>query len=201
MKKIIPLFSYLFHPVFIPVMATFFYILYKDAAFESKEKYFIFFQTIMFTLFIPILLFLLLRSIGKINSIMMGEISQRKIPLILQCFLVVFLVRRSITLATYPELHFFFLAALLSIMVALLLLFVNVKTSLHMMAISGLTVFVFALGKHLNIQNHYTVGVLILITGCVAFSRLEMKAHTPRELYIGFFLGVVPQVVFAYLWL
>ena len=70
-----------------------------------------------------------------------------------------------------------------------------------MMAISGLTIFVIGLNMHLQMQNPYWGALLILLTGVVASSRLEMEAHTPKELMIGLVLGVLPQVLFLYLWL
>jgi hypothetical protein len=201
LKKILPIFSYLFHPIFIPVMASLFYLFLNGTTFASKEKYLILFQVALVTVLIPTLLFLTLRSIGKIDSIMVYEISQRKIPLVVQCFLILLLVRKNITLDRYPSLHFFFLGALLSTLVALLLLFVKTKASLHMMGISALTVFVIGLSMHIQIQNTYLAAFLILMNGFVASSRLEMKAHTNKELIIGFLLGSVPQLLLLYLWL
>jgi hypothetical protein len=42
---------------------------------------------------------------------------------------------------------------------------------------------------------------MILMTGVVASSRLEMQAHTGKEILIGLLLGVLPQLLFLYLWL
>jgi hypothetical protein len=39
------------------------------------------------------------------------------------------------------------------------------------------------------------------MNGVVASSRLEMKAHTPKELVIGFLLGIIPQLLLLHLWL
>ena len=201
MKKILPLFSYVFHPIFIPAMATLFYLFYNGADFISQEKLFIFFQVVIVTLFIPVLAFLLLRATGNMDSIMASKVSQRKIPLILHCFLLILLVRKSITIDRYPELHFFLLGALLSTVLALILLFANVKASLHMIAISSLTVFIIGLSMHLQIQSTFTIATLILLNGLVASSRLEMKAHTSKELVIGFMLGAIPQLLLLVLWL
>jgi hypothetical protein len=49
---------------------------------------------------------------------------------------------KSITIERYPELHFFPLEPLLSTLIAMMLLFVRTKASLHMMG-KRLTVFVF----------------------------------------------------------
>ena len=201
MKKILPLFSYILHPIFISIYATLFYLFCKGDIFTNQEKYYVLFQILIITFLVPVLFFLLLRSTGHVNSIMVPETSQRKIPLVLQCFLYILLVKRSIVIARYPELHFFFLGALFSTILALIGSLFKIKASLHMMAISGLTIFIIGLNIHLQMQNPYWGAFLILMTGVVASSRLEMEAHTPKELMIGLLMGVLPQVLFLYLWL
>lgn len=201
MKKILPSFSYIFHPIFIPAMATLFYLFYNDADFVTHEKIFVIFQVVIVTVFIPILAFLLLRATGNIDSVMLSKISQRKIPLIIHCFLIILLVRKSITIDRYTELHFFLLGGLLSTLLALILLFANIKASLHLIAISSMTVFVIGLSLHLRVQSIFTITILILLNGFIASSRLEMKAHTYKELVIGFCIGAIPQLLLLVLWL
>jgi hypothetical protein len=153
------------------------------------------------TILIPLLFFVMLRATGKINSMMAPMVSERKIPLVIQCFLIIALVRNGITLDRYPELHFFLLGALFSTLIALLLLFANIKASLHMMGISALTLFITGLSMHFQTQNTIPIAFLIVMNGFVASSRLEMKAHTVKELIIGFLLGCIPQLLLLYLWL
>jgi len=128
-------------------------------------------------------------------------VSERKFPLVIQCFLIILLVRNSITVERYTELHFFLLGALFSTLIALLLLFVKTKASLHMMGISALTLFVFGLTLHYQTQNIALIVFLILMNGFVASSRLVMKAHTSKELIIGILLGSLPQIPLMFLWL
>ena len=182
-------------------MATLFYLFYNDADFVTHEKIFVLFQVVIVTIFIPILAFLLLRATGNIDSVMISKISQRKIPLIIHCFLIILLVRKSITIDRYTELHFFLLGGLLSTLLALILLFANIKASLHLIAISSLTVFVIGLSLHLRVQSIFTITILILLNGFIASSRLEMKAHTYKELVIGFCIGAIPQLLLLVLWL
>jgi len=146
-------------------------------------------------------LYYFLRFAGKVDSIMIADMEQRKIPLIFQSFLIILLLRKSITLEHFPELHFFFLGALFSTLFALGLLYTKTKASLHMLAISALTVFVFGLNIHLQTGNIYVIPFLLLMNGFVASSRLVMEAHTPKELIIGLLLGSIPQIVFLFLWL
>ncbi|OHT46257.1 MULTISPECIES: hypothetical protein [Flavobacterium] len=201
MKRILPIFSYIFHPIFISMYATLFYLFFKHDLFSTQEKYYVLLQILIITILVPILFYLLLRSTGRVNSIMIHETSQRKIPLILQCFLYILLVKRSIIISRYPELHFFFLGALFSTILALICSLFKIKASLHMMALSGFTIFVIGLNTHLQLQNPYWSAFLILMTGIVASSRLEMEAHSPNELVIGTFIGILPQLLFLNLWL
>jgi hypothetical protein len=201
LKRILPIFSYILHPIFIPMYTALFYLFYKDDTFNIQEKYFVLFQILIITIIVPILFFLLLRSTGNVKSVMLHDTSQRIIPLILQCFLLILLVKRSIIITRYPELHFFFLGGLFSTILALIYLLFKVKASLHMMAISGFTVFVIGMNMHLQLHNPYWPALLILLTGITASSRLEMNAHTYKELFIGFTIGIIPQILFLYLWL
>ncbi|MFV5683984.1 hypothetical protein ACM55I_00900 [Flavobacterium sp. GB2R13] len=182
-------------------MATMVYLFYNASFIINQEKLVIFLQILIITVIVPVLLFFLLRAAGKIDSIMVAEVSQRKIPLLLHSFLIIILVRKSITIDRYPELHFFFLGALMSTLQALILSFFKTKASLHMMGISSLTVFVIGISIHYQVQSTFLIVFLILMNGLVASSRLEMKAHTTTELIIGFLLGSVSQLLLLYLWL
>jgi hypothetical protein len=201
LKKLLPLFSYIFHPVFIPVYATLYYLFLNNSTFGNQEIYFILSQIAIITLLIPILFFFILRYSGKIGSIMAPVLSERKLPLVIQCFLIILLVRNSITVERYPALHFFLLGALFSTLIALLLIFLKKKASLHMIGISALTLFAFGLTLHYQTQNVALIAFLILMNGFVASSRLVMKAHTSSELIIGIILGSIPQILLLFLWL
>ena len=201
MKKILPFFSYIFHPIFIPVFTALFYFFFYDSYYTNPEIYFAIFQIVIITILLPILFFFVLRTAGQVDSIMISEISQRKIPLVIQCFLTILLVRKSITLDHFPEFHFFFLGGLLSTVLALILLFFRIKASLHMVAISALTIFIIGLSIHNQTRNINGIAFLVLMNGFVASSRLEMKAHTPKELVIGLLLGIIPQMLLLGFWL
>ena len=181
--------------------AALFYFFFNDSYFTNLEKYFAVFQIVIITIVLPILSFFVLRTAGQVDSVMISEISQRKIPLVIQCFLTILLVRKSITLDHFPEFYFFFLAGLLSTIVALVLLFFKIKASLHLVAISALTIFVIGLSIHNQTRNINVIAFLVLMNGIVASSRLEMNAHTPKELVIGFLLGIIPQLLLLRFWL
>lgn len=201
MKKILPFFSYLFHPIFIPVYAALFYFFGNDSYLSNPEKYLAVFQIVIITIVIPVLIYFFLRARKQVDSIMISDISQRKTPLIILCFLTIFLIRKSITIEQFTELYFFFLGGLFSTFTALILLFFKTKASLHMVAISALTIFSIGLSIHNQTQNINWIAFLVLMNGLVASSRLVMNAHTAKELVIGFLLGTIPQLLLFRFWL
>ncbi len=201
MKKILPFFSYLFHPIFIPLLGTVFYVLLEARYFTLAQYVILFLQIIIITFLLPIAFFYLLRTFGKIDNVMLSDISQRKIPLLLQIMLFAVLIEKSITIDRFPSLYFFFVGGLLSTIFTFLLLYAKFKASIHMIGISSLTVFIIGLSIHNQINTINTVTFFVLMNGLVASSRIFMKAHSNNELLVGFLCGVIPQSVLLYFWL
>ncbi len=201
MKKILPFFSYLYHPLFIPVYGTLFYFLFDENYLDAQQKQLVLLQIAIITVLIPISFYFLLKSFGKVDSVMVSDLSQRKIPLMIQIGLLLMLIQKSITIDNFEELYFFFLGGVISAFLALLFLFLKTKISIHMIGISALTSFVVGLSLHNQINIVNTIAFLLLMNGVVAASRLEMKAHDYKELYLGFFVGLLPQAALLYFWL
>ncbi len=132
---------------------------------------------------------------------MVSQLSQRKIPLAIQAILIFLLITKSITANVIPELYYYFLGGLISTVLLLFLLFLNIKASIHMVGISTLTIFVIALSFHYHRNAIYNIAILVAMNGLVASSRLELQAHTNKELVIGFFSGMLPQIILMYFWL
>ncbi len=200
MKKLFPIFSYIFHPLFIPVMATLFYFYFGTSYFLFREIYIVIIQTAIITVVIPILFFWLLYVLKKADSMMTADINQRKIPLVFQLFLLFYLIIKVIRIEYFHELYFCFLASILSTFLAFILLFIKQKASLHLLGITSFLTFVVLLSIHT--QNNFIphIAFLVFVCGAVASSRLVMKAHTPKELVLGAVIGILPQIIFAYFW-
>lgn len=158
-------------------------------------------QVLILTILIPISVFYFLLSLGKANNVMLSNLSQRKIPLFINCILLYLLIEKSIPSEMIPELHYFFFGALASSMLLFLLIFVKIKASIHMVGIVSLTVFVIGMSLKTQTNHIYLVAFFLLLTGFVASSRLFMKAHTPTEIAIGFFAGFLPQTAVLYFWI
>lgn len=201
MKKILVLFSYLLHPIFIPLIGAFVYLFYTENYLEDLQKYLLIAQVVLITIFIPLTLLFFLKAMGKVDSIMVSEASQRKVPLLIQSLLMVLLLLKSVSYETIPELFYFFVGGILGAVFAFFLLFFSIKVSIHSLAMGSLTTFVMALSLHENVNWTFGIALLILLNGVVMTSRLLMNAHKPKELRWGLFLGVITQLILLRFWL
>jgi len=123
LKKILPFFSYAFHPIFIPIFGTVFYVLLDSSYFTLPQYLILFLQIIIITILLPIAFFFLLRTFGKIDTVMLSDISQRKIPLLLQIMLFSVLIQKSITFDRFPSLFLFFAGGIISTILAFFFLY------------------------------------------------------------------------------
>jgi membrane-associated phospholipid phosphatase len=158
-------------------------------------------QILIITVFLPLSLFYLLIMLGKVDSVMISNVSQRKTPLIIHIVLLTFLITQTIVRNKMPELYYFFAGSILSSFFALILVFFNQKASLHIQGTASLSIFCIGLCLHFQIKEYVLISILILLNGLVASSRLYMKAHTEKELIIGFLIGSIPQIISLYFWL
>ena len=193
--------SFVFHPLIMPLLGVLFYF--------SKTPRFIpepvikakIFSIVILTVILPILLFFLLKTINKVDSIYLKSTKERLIPLFINCIIIVLILIRVLTSNEIVELYFFFLGILCSTLACLILAVFKVKASIHMLAASGFFMFAVALGIHYQININGTIAIMMIILGAVATSRLHLKAHTNQELIIGIFIGLFPQIIFLQYWL
>ena len=142
MKRLLPIFSYIFHPLFISVYATLFYFVITSNFFYQHEIYLVFIQVLILTILLPISLFYLLRSLSVIKSGKHLERHERRVPLAFYSLLLFVLLNQSFSSLVIPELYYFFVGCLISTVLALLFSLFNYKPSLHSMGITALTIFI-----------------------------------------------------------
>jgi len=201
MHTILKSISYVFHPLLMPILGVIFYFS-KTPRFIPEEII----KAKMVSLFIltvilPILLYYLLKTLKKVESISLETTQERIIPLILNAFIVFLVLKRVFPENEVVELYYFFVGVLFSTLSCLFLALLKFKVSIHMIAIGGVFMFFIALSMHFSININGTIAILFVVTGAIATSRLYMKAHNYPELIIGFFLGLIPQVLVLNYWL
>lgn len=200
-KKILPIFSYLFHPLFVPLYGTLYYFFVTKDYFYTTQIYVTLIQVVIITLFLPITSYYLFRSLGIVTSFTEASLQERRIPILTQGILLLLLVKFSLSKEVTTELFYFFLGGLISTVIVLLALLVKFKASLHMIGVCAFTTFLYGLGTYYQLRFDYLLALSIICVGLVASSRLYMKAHTYLELIIGSLIGIAPQVFLFNYWL
>jgi membrane-associated phospholipid phosphatase len=201
MKLFQQVISYIFHPLFIPVIGTVAYFLitpkYSPIELQSGNILPIFILTVI----IPIIAYLILKNIGLIHSVFAPTIKERRYPLYISIILLIMVVFKVIPNNFTAELHYYFLGLIAATMATLVLLYLNFKSSMHLMGMGSIFMYLICLSVHFEINITLAISALILLTGLVASSRLYLKAHSKAELIIGFFIGVVSQLLTVKYWL
>jgi membrane-associated HD superfamily phosphohydrolase len=159
------------------------------------------FSIAILTVILPMLLYYLLKTLRKVDSVYLETTNERKIPLILNGFIITLVLIRVLPQNEIPELYFFFIGILISTITCFALAVVKFKASIHMIAATGFFMFAVALAIHFKININGTIALMSIILGAIATSRLHLKAHTPIELVIGFFVGLMPQLVLLNYWI
>jgi hypothetical protein len=201
LKKILPVFSYIFHPIFVSIYGTLFYFLITHSFFYNSQIIVTIVQVTILTLLLPISMYFLFRSLGVVTSFTEASISERKMPIAVQALLLFVLIKFSVSKDTVGELYFFFLGGFFSSVVVLASVILKFKASLHMIGISALTCFIYGISLYYQIPFINLIAFCIVCMGFVATSRLYMKAHTYLELIAGIIIGAGPQIFLFQYWL
>lgn len=201
MRFFLKLGSFLFHPLLIPVMGTALYFYITPRFVEKQMVTANLFALAIITVIIPIVVFFLLRSIGQVKSIYLKDVSERKFPLMVQCVLILLIIKMVFNPYDSPELYFFFVGILFSAFAALVMVLFRVKVSLHQIGVAGILMFLVGLSAHFKINLLMPISFFLFVNGWVASSRLQANAHSYMELAVGFLIGALPQLILFNMWL
>lgn len=195
MKAIFKILSYLFHPL---IISTYIIALIQIAnPFQFQgigfSGFSILLPVFLFTFVYPVIAILLLKKLDFIDSLEMPDSKQRIIPLIIVIILYiwVYLIFKS---KGFPMISVVFL---LGVIISLSLSFIiNVfhKISLHTVGISGALTIMMLLLMTSERDMSYWFLLIIILTGTIATARLYLQAHTIKEVYSGFLVGMLGQV-------
>jgi|SRR5690554_3912649 len=201
MKLFVKLGAYLFHPLLMPLLGTAIYFYITPRFLELALVKANLFAIGIVTLVIPIVLFFLLKSLGLVDTIFMRDVRERRFPLMLQCILLLLIIKIVFNPYDNPELYFFFIGVLFSAFAALIMVLFKIKVSLHQIGVAGVLMFLIGLSTHFKINLLVSISFFLFANGWVASSRLQSDAHTPAELALGLFLGAFPQLILFNMWL
>lgn len=200
MRHFQQLISHIFHPLFIPIGGTVLY--FRVAPYSSLEH-----QSgnivpiFILTVIVPIIFLLILRNLRLIDSLFMTSPKERIYPFIIGCILLLMILFKVIPNNYINELFYFFTGLLCSLVTSLILLLVKVRCSMHLVGMSSILMYCIGLSIHFGTNLTLLIGLLILITGLVASSRLYLKAHGRVGLTIGLVVGGCSQLLLFKYWL
>ena len=204
--------SITFHPLYILTYAYGLLLLvnpFQFANYSKTEQGIFFISMVMVSAVIPIIGVLMMRFLGLIDGLEMKNRSDRIGPFIIigVCYLWL-----TINFINSSQISDFLTTFMLGATISLFLGFIiNIfeKISLHTIGMGGL------IAGYLILINNYSYGsativwagteysihlmlifmVLLIISGLVATSRLILGAHISREVYGGFLVGLLGQVI------
>ena len=190
--------SYIFHPLFMPInglMLTYFFgnipgfniystDLDKDIAHKALWSVFI------VTGILPVIFSAVLKIVGVISSLHMPKKEERILPFLLTGSLyygVIYLFTSYWKLPLHTLIYQFMFGATLAILIGMIITY-RWKISAHMIGIGGVVGIITILSKYGEVLISL-LAITIFIAGLIAFGRLQLKAHSIKQIIAGFLLG------------
>lgn len=197
--KIAKIISYFFHPLLMPTYA--FIILFNLKAYFSlvipyEGKVRIVLLIFIVTFVFPSMVILFFKSRNMIRSLHQLNRQERKFPFITTIIFYIFAYYFLKNVQISPIFHYFIFGATVISILALLINFFW-KISIHMIAIGGLIGMLLGLLFTGIVGEHIFLVLSIFIAGLIGSARLQLKAHTPAQVYSGFLLGVFGMIYLA----
>lgn len=200
MRGFIKLGSYLFHPIWMPLLGAILYFLITPKFFQMSVVQAKIVGLTILTIFIPLLFLFIIKNRGIVGSLQLKSAKERRLPLLFFCVVTTLVLNYVLDNFHFVELYYFFAGILFSGLTSFLLSLFKIKVSLHMIGISGVCMFMIALSIYYERNLLFLIAFLFFAIGWTASSRLQEKAHSPLELILGFFIGFFPQFILVQYW-
>lgn len=189
-------FSYLFHPLWMPLIVFGAAMGLDPLLFNLESHNRLVWVILIINVIAPGLSFLAMIKFGLISSADIRERKERTLPFLLMLvyFVLSYYVLKGKLLVPEPVVLSLFSALIVSVMLCFFIT-LKWKISIHCMASGGLV------GSLISLSNLHSLTIgpwiiaAIIVAGCVASSRLILKAHTPAQAYSGFLLGCVVHLI------
>ena len=191
--------STILHPIVIPTIGVMLYFLLIPNSLLQNQKLTILSLVFGVSYIIPLLILIFLKKTKIIKSYQPKSIRERKMPIALMT-IVFYLFGNSLNnIANLRDLGLLFYATSLSLFLSYILFYFKIKASIHLLSL-GISVGFFMVLSIVYTQSFaIVIIIIILLAGLLASARLHLKAHTPKDIYIGFFIGTVTPFCLQYL--
>lgn len=190
------LISYIFHPLLFSFIGSFIYLLLTPKHFAKKQEYILLLIIFISTYILPIFLLAILKKLNLIKTYRLESIEERKFPIlffIILSFMVGNLLLNNIKIVDLLAYSFF--GTSMALAATYFLFYLKIKTSLHTLGIGGILGFVLIMSYEYKLNFNLVIALLFILSGIIAFSRLKLNAHKPEEVYIGFLIAMITQLI------
>ena len=145
--------------------------------------------TFIFTGLLPALPIWLMMKRGEVNDLFISKKEERTMPYLFSFMAYVFWALFMWRTMQFPI--FIVAMGMGSALSIFIIVFINLswKISAHMAGVGGLCGAVFGICYRMAINPVGFIALILFISALVAFSRLELKAHTPGQVLAGFVVG------------
>ena len=181
------------HPLLFAFMGSFIYLYLTPKHVVKEQEYIILFVVFVSTYIIPIILLALLKKVKLIDDYHLRSINERKFPVLFFIMLSFLIGRALMAIHIVDLLAFSFFGVAFALSFTYLLFNLKIKTSLHTLGIGGIIGFVMVMSYEYQLNFNAFLAGLFVVAGLIGISRLALNAHRPKEVYIGFVLGIVSQ--------
>lgn len=182
--------STLFHPIVMPTIGIMLYFLVTTKQIEPYQKLLAILIIFGTTYFTPLVLLFILKSLKKIDSYQLKKRKERKLPLAIMVVLFYTLGNLFKRILILEEISLLFHATSLGLITTYFLLNFSIKSSIHLLSIGISCGFFMTVA--LKSDESYMLIIIInfLIAGLLGSARLHLKAHSPKEVYVGLLIGI-----------
>lgn len=194
--------SYIVHPLFIPTY-FFLYLMqvlpYEFVGITEWQLTLRLFSVFWLTAFFPAFAVFLMWRLKLSDSIFLRTQKERIIPYVITMFFYWWMYYLSRNFTDQPlALKFFYFGIFIASALGLI---INnfMKISLHAMGVGGFLTAVILVGLYYSVDNAIWTLLAIIITALVMSARMIVSDHSKQELILGFFIGLLTQVM-AYFW-
>lgn len=185
--------SALFNPALLPFFGTLYYFSIEPVELPKELQYKIAGMVLFSTLVIPFSLLAVLKKLRKIQHFDLPNSHERKGPLVFSIVLFYLLANELGKIPSLLPLKHLFMGVGTALCVAYLLTNQKYKISIHMIGMGTLVGFVVLMGLMTGQNQLISIALLFFVSGLTGQARLRLNAHHPREVYLGFWLGLLTQ--------
>lgn len=187
--------STVLHPIVIPSLGVLIYFIFVSQSISQKQQILLLALVFGITYVIPVLTLIILKSLGIIRDSQLATIRERRMPILLMMLLFYLLGNTLVNINFLRDLGLLFYGTSASLLFVYLLFAFQIKTSLHLLSMGTVVGFFLIITNIYSLHLMPIIMVFILLSGLLASSRLYLNAHNSNEVFIGFSLGFVSQLL------